>query len=102
MDTASLFLSRFVYKSSLLLSVSQHAAPESRTLRLVRVEFVQESLRPEQVLGVEAFGEPVVDWGEQLIRVLALALAVPQPCQAGRRAQLPHPRLLGARPLKRK
>ena len=64
-------------------------------------QLVQQRLRLQQILGVEAFGEPAVDRGEQLIRVLAFALALPQPCEAGRRAQLPHFRLLAARPVER-
>ncbi len=62
-------------------------------------QFGEQRLRLLQILGVEAFGEPTVNRGEQLIRVLAFALALPQPCQAGRRPQLPHFRLLAARPV---
>ena len=46
-------------------------------------ELVQQRLRFQQILGVEAFGEPVVDRGEQFIRLLALALALPKPREVG-------------------
>ena len=50
-------------------------------------QLIEQSLRLLQILGVETFGEPVVDWGEQLIRLVALALALPQSREAGRRAE---------------
>ncbi len=42
-----------------------------------------------QVRRVKAFGEPVVDRGEQLPRLFALPLALPQQGQAGGGAQFP-------------
>jgi hypothetical protein len=39
--------------------------------------FSEKRLRFLQILGVEAFGEPAVNRGEQLIRVLAFASALP-------------------------
>ena len=42
-----------------------------------------------QILGIKAFGEPVINRGEQLIRRLTLALALPQVGEAHRRAQFP-------------
>src|SRR4051794_37494699 len=61
-------------------------------------KFIEQRLRVLQVWRIKAFGEPVVDRGQQLIRLLALALALPQARQAGRCAQLPGFRLLPARP----
>ena len=46
-------------------------------------QFGEQSLRILQVPGVEAFGEPGVNRGEQRIRGLAFALALPQACEAG-------------------
>jgi hypothetical protein len=46
-------------------------------------QFGEQSLRFQQILGVEPLGEPVVNRGEQHKRVLALALALPQSCEAG-------------------
>ena len=59
----------------------------------------QASLCFQQILGVEAFGEPAVHRGKQIICVLAFALALPQSCQAGRRVQLPGFRLLATGPV---
>ena len=67
----------------------------------VLFQFGEQRLRLQQILGVEAFGEPAVNRGEQFIRLMAFALAQPQPCQAGRRAQLPRFRLLAPRPVER-
>jgi SAM domain (Sterile alpha motif) len=64
-------------------------------------QFGEKGLCLLQIPGVEAFGEPVVNRGEQLIRFLASALALPQACEAHRRAQLPGLGLLAARPGKR-
>jgi hypothetical protein len=46
-------------------------------------QFGEKRLRLQQILGVEAFGEPAVNRSEQLIRFPAFALAVPQPSEAG-------------------
>jgi hypothetical protein len=35
-----------------------------------------------QVGGVKALGEPAVDWGQQLARLITLALLLPQVAQA--------------------
>jgi hypothetical protein len=43
-------------------------------------QFGEKRLRLLQILGVEAFGEPAVNRGEQLICLLAFALALPSPC----------------------
>ena len=32
-----------------------------------------------QILGIETFGEPVIDWLQQIERFLVLALYLPQP-----------------------
>src|SRR5262249_52692668 len=52
-----------------------------------------------QVFGIEAFREPPVDSCKQLIRFLALALRLPQPCKARGCPQLPRFRLLLASPI---
>src|SRR5690349_6391713 len=49
----------------------------------------------DQVRRVQPLGEPLVDWPEQLCRVLASALCLPKASQAGRRSELE--RLRGAR-----
>src|SRR4051812_8975423 len=64
-------------------------------------EFGEQNLCLLQILGVEALGEPVINWGEQLIRLLAPTLALPQAGEAGRGAQFPHFRLLAASPVER-
>src|ERR1700745_50310 len=58
-------------------------------------------VRVLQILGVETFSEPVVDRGQQIIGILASALALPQTCQAYRCAQLPGLGLLAACPVER-
>src|SRR3954466_11856839 len=73
-----------------------------RPMAVLRLpEFSEKRLRVQQIFGVEAFGEPVVDRGEQFIGLLAFALALPQTCETGRCAQFPHFRLLTARPIER-
>src|SRR5689334_9118825 len=57
------------------MSRQRQPEPTERVLQLP--ELGEKRLRLLQILGVEAFGEPVVDRGEQLIRLLALALALP-------------------------
>jgi hypothetical protein len=47
-----------------------------------------------EVGGGKAWGEPAIDLGQQLGRVSALALALPQATQAQRRPQFPGLRLL--------
>src|SRR5208282_5818125 len=54
----------------------------------LRTEFVQQRLRVLQIRGVEALGEPVVDFGEHRVSFVALALLGEQSCEAGRRAKL--------------
>src|SRR4029077_1549204 len=57
-------------------------------------EVVEQRLRVLQVARVEAFGEPGVDRGEEGAGLVALALTLPEPRQAGRGAQLEHLGLL--------
>ncbi len=64
-------------------------------------QFDEKRLRLLQILGVEAFGEPAVNRGEQFVRVPAFALPLPQACEADRRTQLPGFCLLAARPVER-
>jgi hypothetical protein len=42
-----------------------------------------------QILSVKALGEPTVDRSQRHIGILVSALALPQPCEAGRSAQFP-------------
>jgi hypothetical protein len=51
-------------------------------------EFLQQRPRFLQVRSMQPLGEPVVNLGEQLAGFGALALLLPQPHQAQRRAQL--------------
>src|SRR6266478_3418466 len=64
-----------------------------REIRLL-VQFVEQRLGFLQVGGVEALGEPVVDFGEHRARLAALALFCEQPRQAHRCAQLQYLRAL--------
>jgi len=51
-------------------------------------QFVQQRLGLLQILGVKPFGEPVVDFGQQLVSFFFLALLLPQAAQAHHRPQL--------------
>src|SRR6266571_5069975 len=51
-------------------------------------QFFQQRFRLLQVFGVKAFGEPVVNLGQQLPGFFLLALLLPQPAQTHHRAQL--------------
>ena len=57
--------------------------------RILRSQFLEQSLCVFQVGGIEAFGEPVVDGGEHRARLVATALLVEQPRETHRCAQLP-------------
>src|SRR6266853_3692485 len=57
---------------------------------------VQQRLGLLQVSGVEALGEPAIDWGQELVGFGALALLLPQARQAHRRPQLQRLGLLAA------
>ena len=46
-------------------------------------EFVQQRIGFDQIFRIEAFGEPVVDGREQIVRFLAFALRLPQSRKAG-------------------
>jgi hypothetical protein len=50
---------------------------------------LQQRLRLLQVSGVKAFGEPVVDRGQEVMGFLAFALLLPQASEAGSGPQLP-------------
>ena len=52
-------------------------------------ELVEQRLRVLEIGGVEALGEPAVDWREQVAGLSALALMRPQPGEAGRGAEFP-------------
>ena len=58
-----------------------------REIRLL-VQFVEQRLGFLQVGGVEALGEPVVDFGEHRARFVADVLSFEGSCEIGRRA--PH------------
>src|SRR6266851_7252830 len=57
--------------------------------RILCSQLVEQRLGISQVGGVEAFGEPAVDFSEHRARFVALTLLVEQPRKACRRAQLP-------------
>src|SRR3954469_2536799 len=81
-----------VFETSLLVfrdGMSKRGQPKPTERVPYLPEFGEQNLCLLQILGVEALGEPVVDWGEQLICLLASALALPQAGEAHRRAQLP-------------
>ena len=61
-----------------------------RTARTQRrlFQLLQQRLCFPQVLCVEAFGEPSVDWRQKAVCFLALALRLPQERKTGRRAEL--------------
>ncbi len=50
-------------------------------------QFLDQRLRLLQVFRVKAFGEPVVDGGQRVACCELLALTLPQPREAYRRAQ---------------
>src|SRR4051794_5735012 len=81
--------------------MSKRRQPEATERVPYLPELGEQRLRLLQIFGVEAFGEPAINWGQQLIRLLAFALALPQACQTHRCAQLPHFRLLPACPIER-
>jgi hypothetical protein len=58
------------------------------------LQLLEQRLRGLQVASGEAFGEPGVDWREEVARVGALALIAPQVREARRRAQLERARPL--------
>jgi hypothetical protein len=53
-----------------------------------RTQLVEQSLGVLQVGGVEALGEPAVNFGQHGARLVATILFREQPCEAGRGAQL--------------
>src|SRR5260370_28496767 len=57
--------------------------------RILYSQLVEQRLRVFQICCVEAFGEPVVDFGEHAARLIATALRREQPREAHRRAQFP-------------
>src|ERR1700680_2274828 len=50
--------------------------------------FVEQSLGVLQIGGIEAFGEPIVDFGEHCARFVAPAYVAEQSCQTHQRSQL--------------
>ena len=71
--------------------VTQYVVPTTLSRQLI-----QQRLGLLEVPRVKAFGEPMVDRGEQVVRFLALALPLPQPGQAHGGPQLPRLGLLAA------
>jgi hypothetical protein len=61
------------------------------------IQFVQQCLGVLQVGGVEAFSEPVVEFGEHFASFVATAVSRQQPGEAHGRAQLQYLRALRAR-----
>src|SRR5439155_12773912 len=59
-------------------------------------QFCQQGLPLLEVGSIKALGEPAVDWREQGVGGLGLALLLPQPREAQRRPQLPGFGLLAA------
>src|SRR4051812_33025432 len=92
-----------VFETSLVFrdGMSKRCQPEPTERVPCLSELGEQNLCLLQILGVEAFGEPVIHRGEQLIGLLTLALALPQACEAYRCAQFPHFRLLPPRPVER-
>src|SRR5215510_16004521 len=60
---------------------SGQTVPEAKVAALAR-ELLQQGLGLLQVGGVKALGEPAIDRGQQVMRLLALTLLLPQPAQA--------------------
>ncbi len=60
-------------------------------------QFVQQSLGVFQVRRVKAFGEPMIDREQEVVRLTVLAIVKPQPGETRRRAQLKRFRILVAR-----
>src|SRR5581483_7172937 len=58
------------------------------------LEFFQRRLRLLQIFRIESFGEPVVDFGQHGVRLVALALLPPQAGKTRRSAQFEESRLL--------
>ena len=57
--------------------------------RILVAKFIEQCFRVFQVGGVEALGEPVVDFREHRARLVAITLLVEQPRETRRRAQFP-------------
>src|SRR6266851_9140634 len=60
-------------------------------------QLIEQRLRLSQVTGVEPFGEPAIDLGQQLPSLGALTLLLPQTTQAGGGTEFERPGLLGMR-----
>jgi hypothetical protein len=81
-----------VYRAAGLSAVATTATPQEAPGAAAgareRLQLRQQRLRLDQVARVEAFGEPGVERGEESAGRVALALALPEPRQAGGCAQL--------------
>jgi hypothetical protein len=75
---------RTLKRSSIELELNHLHRPP---LPMARQRF-QQCLGVLHVRGVEALGEPIIDWGQQLVRIDTLALLLPEPTQAHYRPQL--------------
>jgi hypothetical protein len=70
------------------LRTSCHPGPIARTSEeLKSTQLVEQRLGVLEVGGVEALGEPTVDWGEQVVGLPPLALLGPQPREASCRSE---------------
>src|SRR5579862_453855 len=85
------------------ISVSQPKSRGRRSLRtLLFVQLVEQGLGIIQIGGIEAFGEPVVDFGEHRARFVAMTLLREQSREAGRGAQFKTTGLLAGRSVDRR
>ena len=67
---------------------AQAELQEGEGLDQLLAKSIEQCLGVFQVGGIEALGEPVVDFREHRARLITLALLCEQPCEAGRGAQL--------------
>src|SRR5262244_2669940 len=73
-----------------------HTPPVLEPTRPSLLQLRQQGLRLLEVCRVKALGEPAIDRGQELARILPLALVLPQSAQTHRRPQLQRFRLLVA------
>jgi hypothetical protein len=63
------------------------------------VKLADQRLRGSEIRRIKALGKPIMDWREQLKRLLCPALVAPQPGEAGGGAQFPGEGTLMPRPV---
>ena len=64
---------------------SRHSRPRM-TIAMASLELIGQRLRLPQTASIETFGEPAVERGKEVMRLAALALSDPKPCDRGRGA----------------